>query len=167
MGHAGFIMMCTYLQSVTAQTLARLEATPESINELDEPQTFETHFMATVDFFLTGSAYPEPKHGPLAPALTGVRHVPCKTLENGSFDVVPPERVAAIAQALQAVDVDAVRAAVAAADLDALVEDEEIDEMVDMSAEEAADTIASDVRRLAEFYAGVAERGAAVVMYTS
>jgi hypothetical protein len=160
-------MMCTYLQQVTAATIERLAAKPESINALDEPETFATYFMATVNYFLTGSAYPGRKRGPLALALMGVRNVPCKTLENGSFDVVPPERVAAIAAALQAVDVGTVEAAVAEADLEALVEDEEIDEMIDMSPEEAAEAIAVDVRGLAAFYAGVAERGAGVVIYTS
>lgn len=160
-------MMCTYLQQVTAEAIERLEAQPESINELDAPETFSTYYMATIDYFLTGSAYPGPERGPLALALMGVRNVPCKTLENGSFDVVPPERMGAIAAALQAVDVGAVEAAVAEADLDALVDDEEIDELIDMSPEEAAEAIAADVRGLAAFYAKLAERGAGVVIYTT
>ena len=160
-------MMCTYLQRVTAEQLARLVAKPESIARLDEPETFATHHMATINYFLTGSAYPGRKRGPLALALCGVRNVPCPVLENGSFDLVPPERVAAIAAALRSVDVEAVRSAVAEADLEALVEDEEIDELVDLSAEEAADAIATDVQGLVEFYADVAKHGAGVVMYTS
>lgn len=160
-------MMCTYLQQVTGEALERLVAKPESINALDEPETFATYYMATLNYFLTGSAYPGRKRGPLALALMGVRNVPCKTLENGSFDVVPPERVAAIAAALQAVDVGAVEAAVAEADLEELVEDEEIDEIIDMSPEEAVEAIAADVRGLAAFYAEAAQRGTGVVMYTS
>jgi len=160
-------MMCTYVQLVTAAQIEQLVAKPESINRLDEPETFATHYMATINYFLTGSAYPGRKRGPLALALMGVKNVKCKTLENGSFDVVPPERVAAIAAALRAVDVDAVEAAVAEADLEGLVDEEEIDEMIDLSPEEAAETIAGDVRGLVEFYATVAASGAGVVIYTS
>jgi hypothetical protein len=160
-------MMCTYLQRVSAEQLARLAAKPTSIAKLDEPDTFATHYMATINYFLTGSAYPGRKRGPLALALMGLRNIPCPTLENGCFDVVPPERVAAISAALQAVDVAAVRAAVIEADLEELVEDEEIDELTDMSPKEAAAAIAEDVRELVEFYAGVAKRGGGVEMYTS
>jgi hypothetical protein len=160
-------MMCTYLQQVTAEQIAALVAKPESIAELDEPETFTTHSLATINYFLTGSAYPTRKRGPLALALMGTRTVRCKVLENGSFDVVPPERVAAIAAALRAVDVDAVEAAVAEADLEELVEEEEIDEITDLSPEEAAETIATDVRELIAFYETVEASGAGVVIYTS
>lgn len=160
-------MMCTYLQQVTADQIAALVAKPASIAKLDEPETFTTHHMATINYFLTGSAYPTRKRGPLALALMGTRNVKCKVLENGSFDVVPPERVAAIAAALRAVDVEAVEAAVAEADLEALVEDEEIDEITDLSSEEAAETIAEDVRGLIEFYGTVEANGAGVVIYTT
>jgi Domain of unknown function (DUF1877) len=160
-------MMCTSLHQVTAAAIERLVAEPESVNQLDVPETFATYYMATINYFLTGSAYPGRKRGPLALALMGVRNVRCRTLENGSFDVVPPERVAAIATALQAVDVEAVKTAVAEADLEALVEDEELDELVDLSHEEAGETIASDIQDLATFYAEAAERGVGVVMYTS
>lgn len=160
-------MMCTYLQQVTAKQIDALVAKPESIARLDEPETFTTHAMATLNYFLTGSAYPARKRGPLAQALMGTRSVKCRVLENGSFDVVPPERVKAIAEALRAVDVDAVAAAVAEADLEALVEDEEIDELSDLSPEEVAETIAEDVRGLIAFYAKVAASKAGVVIYTA
>lgn len=160
-------MMCTYLQQVTAEQIAELVARPESIAELDEPVTFATHHMATINYFLTGSAYPTRKRGPLALALMGTRNVKCKVLENGSFDVVPPERVAAIAAALRAVDVSELEAAVAEAELEELVEEEEIDEITDLSPEEAAETIAEDVRGLVAFYAAVEANGAGVVIYTS
>lgn len=117
-------MMCTYLQQVTAAKIEALVAKPESIARLDEPETFATHYMATINYFLTGSAYPTRKRGPLALALMGTRNVKCRVLENGCFDVVPPERVKAIADALRAVDVEAVEAAVAEADLEALVDEE-------------------------------------------
>lgn len=160
-------MMCTYLQRVTAAQIDALVAKPASIARLDEPETFATHYMATINYFLTGSAYPGRKRGPLALALMGVKNVACKVLENGSFDVVPPGHVAAIAAALQAVDVKAVKQAVAQADLEALVDDEEIDELTDLSPKEAAKTIAADIRGLIEFYAEVAASGAGVVIYTS
>lgn len=160
-------MMCTYLQQVTAAQIDALVAKPESIARLDEPETFATHFMATINYFLTGSAYPTRKRGPLALALMGTRNVKCRVLENGCFDVVPPERVRAIADALRAVDVEAVEAAVAEADLEALAEEEEIDELSDLSPEEAAETIAKDVRGLIDFYGKVAASAAGVVIYTS
>ena len=97
----------------------------------------------------------------------GVKNVKCKVLENGCFDVVPPGYVAAIAAALRAVDVKAVKGAVAEADLEALVDDEEIDELTDLSPKAAAKAIAADIRGLIEFYAEVAASGSGVVIYTS
>jgi hypothetical protein len=47
------------------------------------------------------------------------------------------------------------------------VEEEEIDEITDLSPEEAAETIATDVRELIAFYETVQVSGAGVVIYTS
>src|SRR5215207_3873411 len=106
--------MATYLHMVTDDKLASADA--NLVRQLDGAPWHHTYFGPSLNYFLTGSAYPAGDH-PLAAMLSGSRSVDCPTLENGSFGVVPASAVASIAEGLAAVDLDAVRARVAEADL--------------------------------------------------
>lgn len=157
--------MATYLQRVSDEQLAALERDPGGINRLDEPIDFRTHFAGALNYFITGSAWPGDE--PLAAMLYGSRSVAASTLENGSFGVIESGEVAGLLAGLEAVAPSALRAAVDAADLDELIEDEELYELEVIDPSKLADTLVEDLAGLVRFYRQVAEAGGAVVSYTT
>lgn len=156
--------MATYLQMVNLEELAQLEADPSTINALDQETCVATHYSCTLNYFLTGSAYPEDHL--LAPLMQGSREVEAKTLENGRFGIIDPSDTAALVDALSNVDADALRKAVEAADFDELVEEEELYELEDMEHSEVPGELAEVLASLLAFYQKVSEENAAVVVYT-
>lgn len=157
--------MATYLQMVSPEELAQLEADPTTINKLDQPTSMSTYYSCTVNFFLTGSAYPGDH--PLAPLVQGSRTVETATLENGSFGVVDPSDVAALVEALTTVDSNAIRQSAEAADFDELVEEEEIYELEVMEHSEVPGDLVEAIASLLTFYQEVSAENAAVVMFTA
>jgi hypothetical protein len=162
----GFPMaMVTWLQAVSEAELARLRAEPDTIGRLDVPDVFRTHYECSLDYFLTGEAYPVDH--PLANVLSGTDHVGTSTLETGGFGASSPAQVAALASELANVDPDRIRAEVAAADLEALGDADVDDAEILAEAEDPARTLSDEVRALAAFYAKAAANGHGVVAYTA
>ena len=159
--------MSTYLQSVSPDELAALERDPSGINALDQTVWMSTHLGPTLNYFIAGSAYPEAGSHPLAAMLDGSRSVPAPTLENAYFHVVETHEVAGIVTALEAVDPDALRAAIESADFGDLIDEEELYELELMAEDEVSPAVLDDLGRLIAFYRRVAEAGNAVVSYTT
>ena len=159
--------MATYLQSVSSDELAALEAKPETVNQLDQPVCCATHLACSMNYFLTGDAYPSPEDHALAALLFGARSVDAPTLENGAFGVVDPADVAALIKALEAVDFDALRDSIEDADLQELVEEEELYELEVMEPDEVPEQLVNDLQTVLEFYRNVAAENGAVVSYTT
>lgn len=155
----------TYLQAVSQEELDELCEEPTSINQLDKPDSVTTYFAPSINYFVTGSAYPTDHD--LAPMLMGEDSVDCSTLENGSFDFVTPDTVRAIAELLADVDLGDVRAKVEKADLEELVDEEELYDLEVLDSADAPETIAAELGKLQAFYEQAAEAGMAVVMYTT
>ena len=160
--------MCTYVQMVTDAEIAGLEKKPASINQLDKPkaQTFTTYHFTSINYFLTGSAYPS-KHA-LAALLCGEKSVDTPTLENGSFDVTRPKTVSKLASELAKVNLAAVKKKVAAADFETLRDEEEVDEeCVLESSDDPAQEIAGEIERLRTFIAAAAKKKLGLAIYTA
>ena len=159
--------MSTWLQAVTLDEIADLRGRPDSINQLDKPHYYRTHFGPSLNYFVVGSAYPGESDGPLWPMLHGATFVDTPTLENGSFGLITPAQASEIAALLAEVDVAAVAARVADADFDALIDEEEVDDLELITQDEAPDLIADDLASLVAFYAETARAGLGVVSYTT
>jgi hypothetical protein len=160
--------MCTYVQMVTDSEIVALQKKPETINQLDKPrsETFSTYHFTTINYFLTGSAYPS-KHA-LAAVLCGEKSVSTSTLENGSFDVTSPKLVRKLAAALAKVDLDEVKESVAAADWDTLRDEEEVDEeCVLESSDDPAAEIVGEIERLEKFMSAAAKKKRGLAIYTT
>ena len=127
--------MATYLQAVGEDEIALLRSEPERINRLDNEPDWSTHLMPSLNYFLTGDAYPSDQ-GPLGEALSGSESVACPTLETGSFDLVLPARAREILEALRGVDPEEIRSAVEQAYFDALVDVDELYELEIIPADE-------------------------------
>ena len=156
--------MATCLQMVNPEELAQLESDPSTINALDQETCVATHYACTLNYFLTGSAYPEDH--PLAALMLGSREVEAPTLENGRFGVIDPSESAALVDALSNVDVEALRKAAQAADFDELIEEEELYELEVMEHSEVPGELVEVLASLLVFYQKVSEENAAVVVYT-
>src|SRR3954471_9580069 len=124
--------MATYLHMVSDDKIASADA--NLVRELDGNAWHQTYFGPSLNYFLTGSAYPAGDHL-LSGMVFGSRSVDCPTMEHGSFGVVPASEVAVIADGLAAVDLDAVRERITRADLAALVSDEELEDLEVVAAE--------------------------------
>lgn len=155
----------THLRAVTSAQLEQLRQDPSSLGWLDTGLSAAEHLDTSVTYFLTGSSYPAVDDHPLAPVLQGTTDVQCPGLENGSFAVVPPDVVVALAGHLAGVDLAGLRAAVAAADLDGLVDDEELYDLEVFEADEVPDEVVATVERLTAFYRRAAADGLGVVIY--
>lgn len=177
--------MSTTLFAVTPEALARLEAAPETIHELEAKKTFDTYLWTTLPYFLSGGETGEddteeddddseddddgPEH-PLAPALIGTRAVPCNRLENGAFHVVPVQVAKELALLLAEVDLQELKSAVLEADLEEVDDGEvweELEQLDLTEPEEVAKAVVKDLKGLTAFYAAAAKQGLAVVLYTT
>lgn len=161
--------MNTYVQMVSDDEIAALKKAPATISAVDKPasERFSTYYFTPINYFLTGAAYPSKKHS-LGAVLCGEKSVSTAVLENGSFAVNSAATVAKLSAALAKVDVKALQQAVKDADLDALREDEEVDE--EHSLEESgnpAKELAKCVTELQRFYASAAKKGLGVVIFTT
>jgi hypothetical protein len=156
--------MATYLHMVTDDKIASADA--NLVRQLDGAAWHQTYFAPSLSYFLTGSAYPSDEH-PLSGALFGSRSVDCPTLENGSFGVVSASAVASIAQELAAVRLDEVKARIAAADLDRLIADEELEDLEVVEADTVPDLLTEEIRTLTAFYAQAAKANSGLLMYTT
>jgi hypothetical protein len=159
--------MSTWLQAVTAEEIAELRAQPDTINQLDKPHCYRTHFGPSINYFVLGSAYPGERDGPMWPMLQGATFVDTRTLENGSFGLVSPAQAAELAALLAGVDIAAVAARVAGADFDDLVDEEELYDLELITQEEGPELIAGELESLVEFYTETARTGLGVVSYTT
>ncbi len=129
-----------------------------------------TQLQQSLCFFLCGDAYPNPaEHGPLAGGLAGYQNVETNTLENGSFDVVPKNKCEEVADALQAVDLDKFKRRIAKADVEGLVEEEELYDLEACIADgdDLGELLSDEISNLRAFYADAAEQSLAVVLYTT
>lgn len=160
---------CTRLQMLTEEELLALAKKPASVNAMDKParESFSTYHLTALNYFLTGSAFPSKKK-PLGAALLGEKQVATKALEDGSFSLLSVATTAKLAVALAAVDRKALRAAVKAADLEALREEEEVDEEYALEESgDAAGELTREVAALAKFYAAAAKKKRGVLLYTT
>ncbi len=161
--------MATRLQSVTAAELAGLRDDPDSIDSLASRPSYWTHFAATINYFLSGNAYPGEKNGPLWPVLDGAESLSTVRMECGSFGVVPIDHVARLATLLADIDIEAVAAAAGDEnlDVDSLINDEELEDLEIIAAEELPGVLTNEVTGLVAFYQTAARDCHAVVMYTT
>jgi hypothetical protein len=159
--------MSTLLQAVSEHELHGLKRDPDSIRVLAGGQSFTTYFAASINYFLTGNAYPTNQDHALWSMLHGQESVACNSLENGEFGLVAPDRAGQLAQVLTGIDVAGVAARIDAADLDHLADEEELYDLELIEPGEASTTIAADIRNLIVFYEGVAAQRLGVVSYTS
>src|SRR2546423_10878375 len=112
----------TTLQMVTTKELIALRKTPSTISKLNKPgaESYSTYYVATINFFLCGSAAPSTNDNPLAAALVGIEMINTPSLERGNFMLVTADRVMGIAKALEQVDLKKLRKQVETADAAAL-----------------------------------------------
>ncbi|MFD6825249.1 DUF1877 family protein [Streptomyces sp. NPDC060085] len=154
------------LQTASNEEIDALRANPGGIGTLTGDE-HHTYLGATLNYFLTGEAYPDPTGHPLGSALDGAEDIDYPGLENGAFAVVPREQVADIAALLVAVDLVAVQTAVEQADFDMLLDEQELYDLELITADEAPGVIAAEIKQLAAFYARAAQAGFSMVMYTT
>lgn len=176
--------MSTTLFGIAPEALAELESSPDTIDKLTSETMFDTYLWTTIPYFLSGGEddledEEEDEDGdeeedgaghPLEPVLIGTRSVPCKRLENGAFHVVPAEVARELATLLAEVDLAELEAAVLEAELEEIYDGEvwEELEMLDLTEpEEVAKAVVQDLMGLTAFYAAAAQKGLAVVLYTT
>ncbi|MEV0339294.1 DUF1877 family protein [Nocardia sp. NPDC050713] len=157
----------TWLQAVSSDEIHALRQDPTSINRLDKPGHYRTHYAAALNYFLTGEAWPGPEDHELWSVVGGADSIACSTLENGAFSVVSPDQATALAARLATVDVLAVETAVRRADFDELVDEHQIYELELITPEEGPGIIVAELEGLTAFYAKTAESKLGVVMYTT
>lgn len=160
--------MNTWLQMVSAAELDALEKAPASINALDKPsdQTYSTYYPCSINYFLLGTAYPDGED-PLGTMLFGAATIDCATLENGNFGIVPPGKVAAIAEKLAKLDLKKLAKSVEDADADELADQEVDDFEILAEDDEPSKTLVGAVKALATFYQRAADTKVGIVMYTT
>lgn len=156
--------MATYLHMVTDDKIASADA--NLVRQLDGAAWHQTYFGPSLNYFLTGSAYPAGDH-PLGGMVFGSRSVDCPSMEHGSFGVVPASEVATIADGLAAVELDAVRERIARADIGALIRDEELEDLEVVGAETVPDLLVDEIRKLTTFYHQAAKANSGLLMYTT
>ncbi|MBJ6762287.1 DUF1877 family protein [Myxococcaceae bacterium JPH2] len=102
---------------------------PDTITSIDKPasEQFATQLYTSINYFLTGAAYPAKKH-PLSAVLGGEKHVKAKSVESAGFDLTTTATVAKLSAALTKVDLAVIKSALKKADFDELRDDEEVDE---------------------------------------
>lgn len=157
----------TWLQAVSGEEIHALRQDPTSINRLDKPVHYRTHYFAALNYFLTGQAWPGPEDHELWPVVSGADSIACSTLENGAFSVVSPDQATELAARLATVDVAAVETAVRQADFEELVDEHEIYELELITPDEGPEIIVAELARLTAFYAETADSKLGVVMYTT
>jgi hypothetical protein len=125
-----------WLQAARSEEVDALRANPGGIDTLTGDNHC-TYLGTTLNYCLTGEAYPEPTSHPLGAVLDGTEDIDCPSLENGAFAVVPREQVADTAALLATVDLAAVQTAVEQADFDALLDEQELYDLELIPADEA------------------------------
>lgn len=159
----------TFVQMVSDAEIAALEKAPATIGAVDKrgDECFSTYHFTTINYFLTGDAYPSKKHA-LGAVLCGEKSVSTSTLENGSFAVNRAATVAKLSAALAKVDLKALERAVKDADLDELRDEDEVDEEYALGeSDDPPKELVSAVKGLQKFYANAVKKGLGVVIYTS
>ncbi|WP_433683540.1 DUF1877 family protein [Nocardia sp. CA-119907] len=155
----------TWLQAVSGEEIHALRQDPISINRLDKPVHYRTHYFAALNYFLTGQAWPGPEDHELWPVISGAESIACSTLENGAFSVVSPDQATELAALLATVDVMAVETAIRQADFEELVDEHEIYELELITPDEGPEIIVAELDRLTAFYAETADAELGVAMY--
>ena len=160
--------MAAHLQLVTDQEIDALVNEPARINKLDN-EGFSSYWSLSISFFLCGDGWPSAsKQRPLTAMFFGYETIETPTLENGSFGLVRPADVRAIATALAKVDLKKLKTQVEEADPDEMADAECDDfELLVTDDEDPGKTVAEDVKGLAAFYEKAAKLGHGVVMYSS
>jgi hypothetical protein len=158
--------MSSWLQAVTDEEIAGLRSDPSSINGLDKPLYYRTHFFDSISYFVTGEVNPSGNH-PLGAILQGEESVACATLENGWFHLLSPRAADQLVQRLADLDLDRVRDDIAHADLDDLIDEEEVYDLELLGEGEAPGTIVEELEGMIAFYTRVAAEKLGVVIYTT
>jgi hypothetical protein len=163
--------LATILHLVGAVELDKLRARPTWIDRVRPPgaHTFVTHHACSLNYFVTGSAWPSgSRRRPLGGMLFGFQRVRCPALAHGSFDVVAPDQVRWVLDALGGVELAAVRARIERADPEVLAEEEaEGYELLLEEDGEPAEVIEAELAALALHYQRAARGGYAIVSYTT
>ena len=144
---------------VSVDQLKSLEHTPSTIDKLDQPVCYRTHFFTSLNYFLSDFD--------LSPVLDGSRFIDTDTLECGNFGIVDASEITKLANILASLNLQEIRKAVEDADFEALVEEEECYELELFSESEIPDALISDFSMLIDFYKQVAESGQAIVSFTT
>jgi hypothetical protein len=157
----------TMLQMVSAKEIMALRKTPSTIAKLNKPgaESYSTYYVGTINYFLCGTPKPDLKDHPIAASLFGIEEIKTPSLDNGHFKLVPIDQIAAIAKALEAVDLKKLRKQVESADAAALAKSKVEDFELLKDNDAPAAMIVSDVRTLTTFYKDAASRNVGVVLY--
>jgi hypothetical protein len=134
--------MTTHLQRVSEDEIAKLRREPESIMKLDQPGSHSTAFACSLNYFVGGNAYPD-ADDPYGNLFYG-EAIDCSRLENGNFDVITPDRVAALVPRLAELDLAAITQAVREADFEELIEEEELYDLELLDEDEDAGKLIAD-----------------------
>lgn len=158
--------MMTWMTAVASSQLDSLHADHESIRNLEGEGSFFTYLESSINYFLTGSAYPGADDSPLH-HLFGVESIQMASFETGYFQIVPVESVHTNARLLAEVDLGAVAAKIRDADFEDLIEEEELYDLEIIEADEAEELITGGIAGLRDFYAAASEAGWALVCWVS
>lgn len=155
---------------LTDEDVAALKKAPDTITSLDKPagEKLATQLYTSINYFLTGAAYPAKKH-PLSAVLGGEKYVKAKSVESGGFNLTTTATVARLSAALTEVDLAKLKSAIKKADFDELREDEEVDEecvLEDSDNNEAAAQIIAEIKALQKFFAAAVKKKRSLVTYT-
>jgi hypothetical protein len=113
------------------------------------------------------SPYPAATDHPLWPMLDGAEILACATLETAEFGLVPPEVTDQVATLLASVDVASVAAMVERADIENLVDDEELYDLELLDRTKAPTAIADAIEEIIVFYSQVAIGRLGVVTFAA
>lgn len=157
-----------HLQPVSGDEIEMLQADPECIHTIESSFFYSTYYYASLNYFLTGEAYPYENKEPLSYILRGQERYPCASLaESPYIEITRPENVIAIENALRKVDAAVLRDKIETADFDTIINAEELYDLEFGSKEGSIESIMSDLKRLQGFYAEVLNAKTGVVMHIS
>jgi hypothetical protein len=161
-------MATTTLQMVSNKEIAALQKTPSTIVKLQKPhgESYSTRFFASINYFLCGKPSPDAADSPLAASLIGFDAVAAPALPSGHFKLIIPAQAAAIAKALEAVDLQKLRKDVSSSDPAVLGKAKLDDLELLLQNDSPAATLFTDVKGLTTFYKDAAAKHLGVAIYT-
>ncbi len=161
-------MATTTLQMVSNKEIVLLQKTPSTIVKLQKPhgESYSTRFFGSINYFLGGNPAPDAADSALAASLIGFEAVAAPALPSGHFKIVLPAQAAAIAKALEAVDLMKLRKDVQGADQAVLAKAKIEDLALLLENDSPAATLFTDVKGLTTFYKDAAAKHLGVAIYT-